>query len=73
MRTTVDIDEKLLAEAEKITGEKSPSKAVNAALREMVRRRKIEGLRRLIKETTLEDTWREDEEAEVDTMKKQRL
>lgn len=73
MRTTVDIDEKLLAEAEKITGEKSPSKAVNAALREMVRRRKIEGLRRLIKETTLEDTWREDEEAEVDAMKKQRL
>jgi Arc/MetJ family transcription regulator len=73
MRTTVDIDEKLLAEAEGITGEKSPSKTVNAALREMVRRRKIEGLRRLIKETTLEDTWREDEEAEVDAMKKQRL
>ena len=73
MRTTVDIDEKLLAEAERITGETSPSKAVNAALREMVRRRKIEGLRKLIKETTLEDTWREDEEAELDEMKKQRL
>jgi Arc/MetJ family transcription regulator len=73
MRTTVDIDEKLLAEAEKITGETSPSKAVNAALRELVRRRKLQSLRKLIKETTLEDTWREDEEAELEEMRKQLL
>jgi Arc/MetJ family transcription regulator len=73
MRTTVDIDEKLLAEAERLTGETSPSKAVNAALRELVRRRKLQGLRKLIKETTLADTWREDEEAELEEMRRQHL
>jgi Arc/MetJ family transcription regulator len=73
MRTTVDIDEKLLAEAERITGETSPSKAVNVALRELVRRQKLQKLRKLIKETTLADTWREDEEAELEEMRKQVL
>ena len=38
MRTTLDIDEKLLEEAERLTGEKSPSKAVNKALSEFIRR-----------------------------------
>ncbi|MPZ49893.1 MAG: hypothetical protein GEU75_11480 [Dehalococcoidia bacterium] len=71
MRTTLDVDPKLLEQVEEITGEKSPSKAVNKALVEYVRRRKLEELRRLIKQTTLNDTWREDEEAELKEMRKQ--
>jgi Arc/MetJ family transcription regulator len=65
MRTTVDIDEKLLAEAERITGETSPSKAVNAALRELVRRQKLRELRDLIGKGGLVDNWRELEELEL--------
>ena len=65
MRTTLEIDKSLLDEAAKMAGEKSLSVTVNKALAEYVRRRKLEGLRRLIKETTLADTWREDEEAEL--------
>ena len=65
MRTTVDIDEKLLAEAERITGEASPSKTVNAALRELVRRQKLRELRDMLGTTEWEDNWRELEELEL--------
>jgi Arc/MetJ family transcription regulator len=38
MRTTIDLDESLLEEVTSLLGEKSPSKAVNEALREYVRK-----------------------------------
>ena len=44
MRTTIDINEELLEEAEKFIGEKSVSKAVNKALEEFVRRQKAQAL-----------------------------
>ena len=65
MRTTLDVDPELIEEAERLTGETTASKAVNAALREFVRKRKIQELRILLKETTLSDNWRVDEEAEL--------
>jgi Arc/MetJ family transcription regulator len=71
MRTTVDVDDKLLEEAEKILGEKSPSKAVNFALRELVRRRKLEELRSWIGRGDLMDNWREMEELELREMRDQ--
>ena len=73
MRTTLDIDPELLAEAERITGEMSPSKAVNAALRELVRRQKLKELRALIGTMELEDNWRELEDMELDEMKRNDL
>ena len=45
MRTTIDIDEALLIEAQKITGIKKKKDLVNEALREIIRRRRIERLR----------------------------
>lgn len=71
MRTTLDIDEKLLAKAEEITGESSPSKAVNAALRELVRREKLRELRDMIGKVELIDNWREFEELELEEMREQ--
>ena len=44
MRTTLDIDEKLIEEAERLTGEKSASKAVNKALAEFIRRERAKEL-----------------------------
>jgi Arc/MetJ family transcription regulator len=65
MRTTFDVDDKLLAEAEKIIGEKSPSKTVNFALKELVRRRKLDRLRSWMGRGDLTDNWRELEELEL--------
>ena len=45
MRTTVDIDEKLLADVVEQTGEKSKGKALNKALEEYLYWRAVEGLR----------------------------
>ena len=59
MRTTLDIDEKLLVEVGKLTNEKSKSKAVNKALDEYVRWRKIEELRSLAGKIDLLDNWYE--------------
>ena len=44
MRTTVELDEKLLSEAEKIAGETSPTKVVNRALEEFVRQDRVRRL-----------------------------
>jgi Arc/MetJ family transcription regulator len=44
MRTTVEIDKDLLATAERMSGEKSPSKIVNKALEEYIRKWRAERL-----------------------------
>ncbi len=41
MRTTLDVDEKLLDAVVNATGEKSKSKAVNKALQDYIRRRNL--------------------------------
>jgi Arc/MetJ family transcription regulator len=71
MRTTLVVDKKLLEEASRYAGETSPSDTVNTALREYVRRRKLQELRQLLKDTTLEDSWEADEEAELEEMRAQ--
>ncbi len=65
MRTTLDVDEKLVEEAEKVTGEKSPSKAVNSALADYFRLRKLARLRDMLGKLELEDNWSEIEELEL--------
>jgi Arc/MetJ family transcription regulator len=45
MRTTLDIDKELLKEAQEALAVASASKAVNFALREVVRRKRLQELR----------------------------
>ncbi len=66
MRTTLDIDEKLLDEAVTDTGEKSKSKAVETILREHLRRKKIDALRRLAKDYPLNDNLQELRDLDVE-------
>ena len=73
MRTTLDVDPDLLAEAEKLTGEMSPSKTVDIALRELVRRWKLHQLKKLMGSGALIDNWRELEALELEEMRKQQL
>ncbi|MBM3933004.1 MAG: ribbon-helix-helix protein, CopG family [SAR202 cluster bacterium] len=70
MRTTLNIDEKLLDEAIADTGEKSRSKAVEAILREYLRRKKIDTLRRLAKEHSLKDDLREHRDVDIERQKR---
>lgn len=44
-KTTVVIDDELLKEAMKVTGAKTKKQAISAGLKELVRRRNLEGLR----------------------------
>jgi Arc/MetJ family transcription regulator len=69
----LDIDPELLHRVEEITGESSPSKAVNLALKEFVRRRKLNELRQLLGTMNLEDNWRELEHAELEYMRRYQL
>lgn len=69
MRTTLELDEKALDEVRKLTGEKNKGKAVNLALAEYIRRRKLDDLRKLLGTLELEDNWRELEELELAEMK----
>jgi len=59
MRTTLEIDKKLLDDVTKATGEKSLSKAVAKALDEYVRRRKIDELWEMAGKVDLVDNWYE--------------
>ena len=60
MRTTLEIDKKLLEEVTKVTGEKSLSKAVSKALDEYIRDKRIEELRAMLGKTDLNlDDWYE--------------
>ena len=72
MRTTLDVDEKLMETMLKMTGEKSKSKAVNKALKDFIRRKSIDELRAMAGKIDLIDNWRELEELELEEQKKMR-
>ena len=57
MRTTLDVDGKLLEDVVKATGEKSKGKAVNKALEEYIRHKRIEELREMLGTVDLIDNW----------------
>lgn len=69
MRTTLAIDEKLLAEAMKCTGEKTRTAVVNRALKDFVRRKKLEGLKNLSGKIHIDLDWRKMEAEELKAMK----
>ena len=48
MRTTLDLDEQLLADARRLTKSKTKKAVIEEALREFVRARRIEQLRKMI-------------------------
>lgn len=44
MRATLDIDERLIEEAKRITGVKTKKELINLSLRELIRKKRIEHL-----------------------------
>ncbi|MEX0682436.1 MAG: type II toxin-antitoxin system VapB family antitoxin [Dehalococcoidia bacterium] len=72
MRTTINIDDALLREAQKITGEKNRGRVVDRALAELVRRDKTERLIALAGTIEIRDNWEEWEREELETEEKRR-
>ena len=74
MRTTLDLDPKLLEQIEELTGEKSPSKALNKLMAETVRKKKLAEFREFLNSPryidSLVDDWRERKQMELDDMEK---
>ncbi len=56
MRTTLDLDPKLLEDVVKATGQKSKAKAVSSALQDYIRRIRIGELRAMAGRIPLDDT-----------------
>jgi len=70
VRTTLDIDNKLLEQAVILTGEKNKGKAVNKVLTEWIRRIRIEELKALAGKIEIDDNLKELEELELKEMAK---
>ena len=70
MRTTLDVDPDLLAAVVETTGERSKSKAVNKALEEYVRRKRVAELREIAGNIALVNNLRELEALELKEMER---
>jgi Arc/MetJ family transcription regulator len=64
MRTTLDLDENLVKELMAVTKAKTKTAAIHLAIREFIRRRRLEGLKALSGKIRLDLDWRELEEVE---------
>jgi len=69
MRATLNIPDDLLSEVQKITGEKSKTKAITVAMQEFVRQKKIKELIALRGKIKIEDVTEELEKLELEEMK----
>jgi Arc/MetJ family transcription regulator len=68
MRATLNIPDDLLAEVQKLTGEKSKTKAITIAMREYIRQKRIKELIALRGKIQIEDVTEELEKLELEEM-----
>lgn len=69
MRATLNIPDNLLTEVQKISGEKSKTKAIIIAMEEFIRQKKIKELIALRGKIEINYDWQKEEELEVETQK----
>jgi hypothetical protein len=70
MRATLNIPDDLIKEVQKITGEKSKTKAITAAMQEYIRQKKIKELIALRGKIQIDFDWEKEEELEMEAQKK---
>ena len=68
MRATLNIPDDLLSEVQKITGEKSKTKAITIAMKEYVRQKRIKELLALRGKIQIEDVTHKLEKLEMEEM-----
>lgn len=69
MRATLNIPDDLLSEVQKISGEKSKTKAITVAMEEFVRQRKIKKLIAMKGKIKIRDVTEDLEKLELEEMK----
>ncbi len=70
MRATLNIPDNLLKEVQKITGEKSKTKAITIAMEEYIKQKKIKELIALRGKIQIDYDWEKKEELEMEAQKK---
>jgi hypothetical protein len=65
MRTTLDLNEKLIEQLMKVTAAKSKTDAIHQAVADLIRRRKLERLKSLSGKVRLDLDWKKLEDVEV--------
>jgi len=65
MRATLNIPDELIAEVQKITGEKSKTRAITIAMKEFIRQQKIKELLVLRGKIEIDYDWEKEEELEM--------
>jgi len=70
MRATLNIPDDLLKEVQKITGEKSKTKAITVAMQEYIRQKKIKELMALSGKIDIDYDWEKEEKLEMEAQKR---
>lgn len=70
MRATLNIPDELLTEVQKISGEKSKTKAIIIAMQEFINKKMINELISLRGKVHIDYDWQKEEEIEIETQKK---
>jgi metal-responsive CopG/Arc/MetJ family transcriptional regulator len=70
MRATLNIPDDLLKEVQKITGEKSKTRAITVAMQEYVRQKKIKELMALSGKIDIDYDWEKEEKLEMEAQKR---
>ena len=65
MRATLNIPDALLSEVQRISGEKTKTKAIIVALQEFIRQKRIKELIALRGKVEIDYDWRKEEAAEI--------
>ena len=70
MRATLNIPDELISEVQKLSGEKSKTKAITIAIQEFIRQRKIKELIALRRKVEIDYDWEKEEDLEMKAQKK---
>jgi hypothetical protein len=65
MRTTLDLNEKLIRELMNVTAAKTKTEAIHQAATELIRRKKLDQLKSLSGAIHLDLDWKSQEQAEI--------
>jgi len=65
MRATLNIPDDLISEVQKLSGEKSKTKAIVSAMQEFVKQKKLKALLALRGKIQIDYDWEKEEEMEV--------
>ena len=67
MRTTLNIPDDLISEVQKISGEKSKTKAIVKTMKEYIRQRKLAELLELKGKINIDYDWKAEEKSEINS------